>query len=115
MSGHGKSLSSVTPDQQRIPLNNKRKKTSDTSITGKEIIQEPYNPSKRAKEDSTPDVEKSIKKTPPPFKNKEHYIFNTNEKTHGLYDCPSETDGCAINLGEEHKKRMKNSVYIPLR
>ena len=35
MSGHGKSLSSVTPDQQHIPRKNKWKKTSDTSITGK--------------------------------------------------------------------------------
>ena len=30
---HGESLSSVTPDQKRIPCKNKRKKNSDTSIT----------------------------------------------------------------------------------
>ena len=35
-----KSLSSVIPDQQRIPQKNKRKKTSDTLITGKESIQD---------------------------------------------------------------------------
>ena len=61
MSGHGESVSSVTTDKQRIPRNNKRKKTSKTLITGKESIQEPDNPSKRAKYDSIPDVEKIIK------------------------------------------------------
>ena len=38
MSVHGEILSSVTPDQQRIPRKNKIKKNSDTSITGKESI-----------------------------------------------------------------------------
>ena len=57
---HGEILSSVTQDQQHIPRNNKRKKTPDTSITGKEIIQEPDNPSKRSKEDSIPDLEKIV-------------------------------------------------------
>ena len=42
-------LLSVTPDKQRITRKNKIKKTSDTSIKGNEIIQEPDNPSKRAK------------------------------------------------------------------
>ena len=46
MSVHGESVSSVTPDKQRIPRKNKRKKTSDTFIKGKESIQEPDNPSK---------------------------------------------------------------------
>ena len=43
MSVHGESVSSVTPDKQRIPRKNKRKKTSDTLIKGKESIQEPDN------------------------------------------------------------------------
>ena len=42
-----------------------------------------------------------IQKTPPPFKNKEDYICDTNEKTHESNYYPSETDGCARNLGEE--------------
>ena len=42
------------------------------------------------------------KKTPPPFKNKEDYIGDTNEKTHESDDSPSKTDGCASNLGKEH-------------
>ena len=58
MSGHGGILSSVTPYKQRIPRKNQRKQTSDTSIKGKEIIQEPDNSSKMAKEENIPDVEK---------------------------------------------------------
>ena len=56
MSGHVKIVSSVAPDKQRIPSKNKIKKTSYTSIKGKESIQEPENPSKRSKEDSIHDA-----------------------------------------------------------
>ena len=49
MSVHGEIVSSVTPDKQRIPSRNKRKNTEDISIRGKDIIQVPDNPSKRAK------------------------------------------------------------------
>ena len=56
MSGHRESVSSVTSDQQRIPCKNKIMKASDTLITGKETIQEPVNPSKRAKEDTIPNM-----------------------------------------------------------
>ena len=83
MSGHGASVSSESPDKQLIPRNNKGNNTLDTLIKGKESIQETYNPSKRAKEDSIPDVEKNNPKTPPPFKNKVDYIGDTNEKTRG--------------------------------
>ena len=62
MSGHGESLSSVTPDKQCIARNNKIKKNSDTLITRKESIQEPVNPSKKAKEYTIPDVEKVLQK-----------------------------------------------------
>ena len=37
------------------------------------------------------------------FKIKEDYIGDTNEKTLGSYDYPSETDGCARNLVKEHE------------
>ena len=101
MFGNGESVSSVTPDKQRITCNNKRKKTSETLITGKEIIQESDNPSKRAKEDSIPDVENNNQiKTPAPFNNKEDYTGDTNEKNRGSCDSPSETGGCARKLGE---------------
>ena len=99
LSGHGEILSSVTSDQQCITRKNKRNKTSDTLITGKESIQESVNTSKRAKEVTIPDVEKSSpKETPPTFKNKVDYIVDTIEKTHGSDDSPSETGGCEINL-----------------
>ena len=39
VSGHGESLSSLTPDQQRITRKNKINKTSDTLIVTKETIQ----------------------------------------------------------------------------
>ena len=55
-----------------------------------------------SKDYSTPD-EKTLKKTPPLFKNKEDYIGDTNEKTREFDDSPSETDVCVRNLGEEHK------------
>ena len=61
MSGHVESVSIATPDKKRIPRKNKRKKTSDTLIEGKESIQESHNQSKRSKEDSIPDVENKIK------------------------------------------------------
>ena len=46
---HGEHLSILTLDQQLIPRNNKRKKTSDTLIVTKETIQETVNPSKKEK------------------------------------------------------------------
>ena len=49
MSGHGDSVSIVTPDKQPIHRNNKRMKTSDTLIKRKKSIQEPVNQSKREK------------------------------------------------------------------
>ena len=67
MSGHWASVSNESLDNQRIPCNNKIKKTLDTLIKGKESIQEPYNPSKRSKEDSIPDVEKNNPKKKPPL------------------------------------------------
>ena len=48
-------------------------------------------------------IQKKTKQTPPPFKNKEEYIGDTNEKTRGYDDYPSATDGCVRNLGEEHE------------
>ena len=62
MSGHGASVSGESPDKQRIPRKNKIRRTLDTSIKGKEIIQVPDNPSKSAKEDNIPDVEKNNQK-----------------------------------------------------
>ena len=55
LSGHGKHLSSVTPDIISIPHKNKRKKTTDTSIIRKQPIKEPVNPRKKAKENNLTD------------------------------------------------------------
>ena len=52
MSRLGASVTTVSSDKQRIPRKIKRKKTSETLIKGKYIIQEPDNPSKRPKENS---------------------------------------------------------------
>ena len=67
MYGHEESLSSVTPDQQRMPCKNKIEKTSDTLIMIKYPIQEPVKPRKRAEEDTIPDVEKISPKNKPPL------------------------------------------------
>ena len=48
-------------------------------------------------------MQKKQLKKPPPFKNKEDYIGDTNEKTRGSYDSPSETHGFPRNLDEEHE------------
>ena len=48
-------------------------------------------------------MKKNKIKTPPPIKNKEDYIGDTNNKTRGSDDSPSETDGCVRNLGKENK------------
>ena len=37
------------------------------------------------------------------FRNKVEYEDDTNEKTHGSDDSPSETDCCVRNLAKEHE------------
>ena len=37
------------------------------------------------------------------LKNKEDYIGGTNKRTFEYNDSPSDTDGCARNLGKEHE------------
>ena len=51
MSKNGSSITTVSPDKERIPREIKRKKISETLIKVKESIQEPDNPIKRVKED----------------------------------------------------------------
>ena len=62
MSVHGSIVSVESPYKKSIPIKNKGKNTSDISIKEKEIIQVPDNPSKRAKYDSIPYVEKLVPK-----------------------------------------------------
>ena len=61
MSRPGASVTNVSPGKQHISCKDKRNKTSETLIKGKESIQQPDNPSKRAKEDSIPDEKNLIK------------------------------------------------------
>ena len=60
MSVHESSITTVSPDRERIPRKKKKKKPSEISITGNKITQEPDNQSKRAKVDSSIDEKKSI-------------------------------------------------------
>ena len=56
-----------------------------------------------------------IKKTPPPYKNMQDYIGSTTYKARESDDSPSGTDGCAINMYDEHKrKKMKNTLNLHL-
>ena len=73
-------------------------------ITGNEITHEPDNPSKKAKLESSIDGNNNnLKKTPPPYKNRQDCIGGTNDKTRESDDSPSNTDGCARNMYGEHK------------
>ena len=73
-------------------------------IIRKQPIKEPVNPRKNTKDDTIPDIEKSIpKETPPSFRNKVDCEGDTNEKTRGYDNSPSETDAFVRNLDREHE------------
>ena len=55
MSVHGASIKNVSPDKDSIPRKIKKQKLLETPITGNKITQEPDNPSKKAKVDSSID------------------------------------------------------------
>ena len=88
-------------------------------ITGNEITQGPDSQSKKAKVDSSIDETKlNLKLTPPLYANKQEYVGITNEKTHGAQtresdDSPSDTDGCARNLDDEHKYEEYDDYIDP--
>ena len=119
MSVHGASITTISPDRDRIPRKNKKKNLSEILITGNEITQEPDNPNKKAKMDSSIDEMKpNLKLTPPPYTNKHEYIDGTNEKTCDAQTCesddsPSDTDGCARNLDDEHKNEEDDNYIDP--
>ena len=78
---HGESLSGVTPYQQFIPRKNKRKKTPAILVLRKEPIRDTVNLRKISQEDTVIYPEKgSQHKTSRPFRNKEDYEGDTNEK-----------------------------------
>ena len=62
------------------------------------------------------DEKKTNKKTPSPCKNKQDYVGGTNDKTRESDDSPSDTDGCARNLDDEHKiKKMTNTLNLHMK
>ena len=88
-------------------------------ITGNKITQEPENQSKKTKVDSSIDETKiNLKLTPPPYTNKHEYDGVTNEKTRDSQtreseDYPSDTDGCARNIYDEHKNKEDDDYIDP--
>ena len=60
MSVHGESITTLSPDGERIPRKKGKKKLSEISITGNKITQEPDNQSKKSKVGSSIDVKKSM-------------------------------------------------------
>ena len=103
---HGANITTILPNKERIPCKVKGMNFLETLIKGKESIQELYNPSKTAKEDSIIDERKhNPTKTPPPFKNKVDYRADTNEKTRKSQEYSSDTDGFSRNLGDKYKNK----------
>ena len=97
---HGETLSSVTPEQQRIS-HKIRKKTSNTPIIRKQPMKEPFKPRKSLKELTLTDVKKPCPiETPPFLRHTADYKGGTNEHTHDYDDSPSETDGCVRNMAK---------------
>ena len=88
-------------------------------ITGNKITQESDNQSKKSKVDIGIDETKiNLKLTPPPYKNKQDYDGGTNEKTCDSQtleseDSWSDTDGCAINIDDEHKNEEDDDYIDP--
>ena len=56
----------------------------------------------------------NLKKTPPPYKNKQDCNGGTNDKTREYEDdSPSDTDGCAINIHYEYKNEEDEEYISP--
>ena len=53
------------------------------------------------------------KKMPPTHKNKQDYVGGNNDKTSETDDSPSDTDGCARNLYDEHKNEEDDEYIEP--
>ena len=58
----------------------------------------------------------NVELTPPPNTNKQYYAGGTNDKTRNYLPCEtgdssSDTDSCARNLDEEHKKEEDGKLH----
>ena len=113
MSGHGESLSSITPYQKRITSKNKRKKTSESSITKKESIQGSDNPNKMSKGDNIPDVGKLVKKHPHRLKIRKTTLMILTGRLVGTVILQVKLMVVQETLANKTEiKRKKNSVKI---
>ena len=54
-----------------------------------------------------------LKLTPSPYTNKQDQVGVTNDKTRESDDYPSDTDGCARNIDDEHKKEEYDNYIDP--
>ena len=50
---------------------------------------------------------------PPPYKNKQDHIGGTNDKTRESDYSPSDNDGCARNLYDEHRNEEYDYYIDP--
>ena len=67
---------------ETVSRGRRKKKLSETSITGNKITQDQYNISKQANVGSSMDGTKiPVKLTPPPYTNNQDYKCGTNYKT----------------------------------
>ena len=102
MSRQGQILAIVTPQQIRIPRENKRKKLPESSVLIKEPIIDTVNSRKIPQEDTVTDAEKgSQHKTPQNFRHKEYYEGDTDKKKHFTDNSRTANDYCEISLDNE--------------
>ena len=55
----------------------------------------------------------NLKLTPPPYKNNQDYVLGTDDKTCEYDDSPSDINGCARNLEDEHKNEEFDDYFDP--
>ena len=110
---------SASQDLCRIPRT-KKKKLSETSITGNKITQDQDNISKEAKVGSSIEGIKipSIL-TPPPYKNNKDYKGGTDDRTRDSRTFEtnvsrSDNYSCARNLDEENENKEYEEYIDPL-
>ena len=115
----GASIMTVSPDGDRIPRKEKKKKISEISITRNKITQDADNLSKKSKVGSRIDGTKiPVEPTPPTYTNKQDYKGGLNDKardslTRETSYSPSDTDSCTRNLDEEHKNEEDEDYIDP--
>ena len=55
----------------------------------------------------------NVELTPPPNTNNKDYTDGTNDKTRESDDYPSDTDGCEINIDDDHKNEEYDDYIDP--